>query len=243
LNTSTEPKVPTLAICDDDAEICVLLQRYFTEHGFNAHTVPNGIALHRLLAEQEIDLVILDLMLPGDDGFAVCRTIRTSGNVPVIMLTASNEETDRIIGLELGADDYVAKPFNARELLARVRAVLRRHQGKSPTRKAEPKRRHFGNWSLDCLSRCLLHGERQIALGGPEYRLLNIFLDQPNAVISRDALSRAARHREYVPYDRTIDIQVSKLRQLLREEHTGQELIRTLRGEGYMLLAEVVDET
>jgi DNA-binding response OmpR family regulator len=236
-------QIPTsLLIVDDDAEICDLLQRYFEEHGYIAHIAADGDELEQVLGKTEIDLIILDIMLPGDDGFILCRGIRSRSDIPIIMITANNDELDRIIGLELGADDYVSKPFNARELLARVKAVLRRQNGKQEAVNKPVRYRHFGNWKLDCLTRTLEQDGTVTSLGGPEFRLLNIMLNHPNQVISRDELSHASLHREHVPYDRTIDIQVSRLRQLLRDSGKEPELIKTVRGTGYIFLSEVTDE-
>lgn len=233
---------PSIVIVDDDTEICDLLRRYFTEHGFRAHVAGDGTALGKILATTDVDLVVLDLMLPGDDGFTICRSLRSHSNIPIIMLTANNDETDRIVGLEIGADDYVEKPFNARELLARVKAVLRRHNARQEVSRERVRYRYFANWRLDCLKRNLEQDGAIISLGGPEYRLLEILLDHPNQIISRDELSIASRRREHIPYDRTIDIQISRLRQLLKDSGKEPALIRTIRGEGYMLLCEVRDE-
>ncbi|MDO8273238.1 MAG: response regulator [Gammaproteobacteria bacterium] len=240
--TETSPINSSILIVDDDLEICDLLQRYFTKHGFDAHIAHDRQGLEKTLVEFAIDIIILDLMLPGDDGFTICKALRTHTDVPIIILTADNDETDRVVGLELGADDYVEKPFNARELLARVRAVLRRHQSRqSPTRE-RVRYRHFGKWRLDCLKRTLEHGKIATKMGNPEFRLLEILLDRANKIISRDELSLAARGREHIPYDRTIDIQISRLRQMLHDNGATPELVRTIRNEGYILLAEVRDE-
>lgn len=232
----------SILIVDDDLEICDLLQRYFNQHGFDAHVAHDRAGLERTLAEVAVDIIILDLMLPGDDGFTICQSLRTHTDVPIIILTANNDETDRIVGLELGADDYVEKPFNARELLARVRAVLRRHHARQSPNKARVRYRHFGKWRLDCLKRTLEHSKRATKMGSPEFRLLEILLDRANEIISRDELSMAARGREHIPYDRTIDIQISRLRQMLQDNGNAPELIQTVRNEGYILLAEVRDE-
>ena len=232
----------SILIVDDDLEICDLLQRYFNQHGFDAHIAHARAGLEKILAEVAIDIIILDLMLPGDDGFTICQSLRTHTTVPIIMLTANNDETDRIVGLELGADDYVEKPFNARELLARVRAVLRRHQISQSHSKERIRYRKFDKWRLDCLKRTLENDNTATKMGGPEFRLLEILLDRANEVISRDELSLATRGREHIPYDRTIDIQISRLRQMLQDNGNTPELIQTIRNEGYILLAEVRDE-
>jgi two-component system, OmpR family, response regulator len=229
-----------ILIVDDDAEIRQLLRDYLERHGMRAQAVADGRGMRAALENGRFDLVILDLMLPGEDGLTLCRDLRARSTLPVIMLTARGEETDRIVGLEMGADDYVPKPFNPRELLARVKAVLRRSQALPPPAAAEASRLRFAGWTLDLAHRQLTSADGVVvALSGGEYRLLKVFLDHPNRVLSRDQLLDLTRGRESTPFDRSIDVQVGRLRRRLGD--TGQEpaLIKTVRGEGYVLTATV----
>jgi two-component system OmpR family response regulator len=187
------------------------------------------------------DLVILDVMLPGEDGFVLCRSLRARGDMPVIMLTAKGEDMDRIVGLELGADDYLAKPFNPRELLARIKSVLRRHRAVPGNLQAEPaKSLRFAGWTLDLAARNLISPQQVVvALSGAEFRLLRVFLSYPNRVLTRDQLMDLTVGREADPLDRSIDVQVSRLRQRLDDDAREPAIIKTVRGEGYVLAAAV----
>jgi len=194
------------------------------------------------LQNQQLDLIILDIMMPGEDGFSLCRKVRTESEIPIIMLTASAEETDRIIGLELGADDYVAKPFNPRELLARIKAVLRRTRVNSADSKGRFLR--FAEWRLDTVNRDLISQDGLVLpLSGADYNLLLLFLEHPNRVLSRDDLLGLTRGREANPYDRSIDVQLSRLRQRLGEDAKTPHIIKTVRGAGYVLAVEVDRES
>lgn len=228
-----------ILIVDDDAEIRQLLSSYLERNGMRAQAVADGRAMRAALAGGRFDLVILDLMLPGEDGLTLCRNLRARSNLPVIMLTARGDQTDRIVGLEMGADDYVPKPFDPRELLARIKAVLRRTQ--SPSAPAvEASRMQFAGWTLDLARRQLTSPNGVVvALSGGEYRLLKVFLEHPNRVLSRDQLLDLTSGREATPFDRSVDVQVGRLRRRLGD--TGQEpaLIKTVRGEGYVLAATV----
>ena len=231
----------TLIVVDDDPEICELLADYLGRHGYRVFTADGAEALHTLRAEHTPDLLIVDLMLPGDDGFTICRDVRKHSDVPIIMLTASADETDRILGLELGADDYLGKPFNPRELLARVKAVLRRTRSAPPELPAGQARWvSFGNWQLDRMTRELidLQGERA-ALSGADFQLLQVFLEHPAKVLTRDDLYALTRGRDAPPLDRSIDVHVCRLRQRLGEDAQHSQLIRTVRGAGYVLTAQV----
>jgi two-component system OmpR family response regulator len=233
------PHSEHILIVDDDAEIRALLRDYLERNGLRATAVADGRGMRAALDTGRFDLVVLDLMLPGEDGLTLCRELRAHSNLPVIMLTARTEETDRIVGLEMGADDYVPKPFNPRELLARIKAVLRRTQALPPAPNAN-KARHlrFAGWTLDLARRQLVSPAGVVVpLSGGEYRLLRIFLDHPNHVLSRDQLLDLARGREALPFDRSIDVQVGRLRRRLADEAAA--LIQTVRGEGYVLAAEV----
>jgi two-component system OmpR family response regulator len=237
------PQPEHILIVDDDAEIRALLRDYLERNGLRATAVADGRGMRAALDTGHFDLVVLDLMLPGEDGLTLCRALRAHSNVPVIMLTARTEETDRIVGLEMGADDYVPKPFNPRELLARIKAVLRRTQALPPL-PDRPEARHlrFAGWMLDLARRQLISpADVVVPLSGGEYRLLRIFLDHPNRVLSRDQLLDLARGREALPFDRSIDVQVGRLRRRLADEDAA--LIQTVRGEGYVLASEVEAES
>ena len=230
----------SLLIVDDDAEIRELLEAYLTRAGFNVRTANDGEELRRELAQFTPDLLILDIMLPGEDGFTLCRWVREHSALPIIMLTASSDEADKVIGLELGADDYLAKPFSPRELLARIKALLRRSQ---MTRQGFNRFLRFAEWRLDCQTHELIHsdGERQ-TLSGADFALLKLFLDHPNEVLDRDTISEVTRGRESAPLDRVVDVAVSRLRQRLGDNGKQPRLVKTVRGAGYTLIATVAYE-
>jgi two-component system OmpR family response regulator len=231
-------------IVDDDAEIRSLLSEYLRKYGFRVTTAADGRAMWQVLEAGRIDLIVLDLMLPGDDGLTLCRNLRAKSDIPVIMLTARGEETDRIVGLEMGADDYLAKPFSARELLARVKAILRRARSLPENLRPDSARHlRFADWVLDTAHRHL-HSAAGIVtpLSGAEYRLLRIFLSHPNRVLNRDQLVDLTQGKEADPLDRSIDVQVSRLRHRLGDDPREPSLIKTVRGEGYVLAAEVTAE-
>ena len=228
-----------ILIVDDDVEIRNLLRDYLERNGLRATAVADGRGMRAALAHSQFDLVILDLMLPGEDGLVLCRELRAHSNLPVVMLTARGDETDRIVGLEMGADDYLPKPFNPRELLARIKAVLRRVQTLPPAAEiSEARRLHFAGWKLDLTRRQLVSAAGVVVpLSGGEYRLLQIFLDHAQRVLSRDQLLDLSHGREGTPFDRSIDVQVGRLRRRLGDDNAS--LIQTVRGEGYVLAAEV----
>ena len=228
-------------IVDDDAETRSLLQKYLQKQGYRVSTAADGRALRKALEIGRPDLVVLDLMLPGEDGLELCRDLRTRSNLPVIMLTARDEETDRIVGLEMGADDYLGKPFNPRELLARIKSVLRRARSLPENLEPEAVRRvRFAGWTLDADTRNLTAPDGIVVpLSGSEFKLLRVFLAHPNRVLSRDQLIDLMISREAGPFDRAIDVQVSRLRQRLREDAREPRIIKTVRGEGYVLAAKV----
>jgi two-component system, OmpR family, response regulator len=228
-------------IVDDDEEIRDLLRRYLTEHGYQVLAVADGSSMWDALREEPPDLIILDLMLPGDDGLTLCRDIRARSDTPIIMLTARGEETDRIVGLEMGADDYLPKPFNPRELLARMKVILRRARSVPKQALAAHVRFiSFAGWQLDTSQRQLVSSEGLIvALSGAEYRLLRVFLDYPNRVLNRDQLMDLLHGRQGDAFDRSIDVQVSRLRQRLGDDAREPTIIKTVRSEGYVLAATV----
>ena len=230
-----------ILIVDDDAEIRSLLGTYLVRNGLKATAVGDGKAMWRALDAGHVDLIVLDLMLPGDDGLTLCRDLRARSDLPVIMLTARGDETDRIVGLEIGADDYLAKPFSARELLARIKVILRRVRSLPPNLRPDERRELvFAGWRLDTEHRHLVSPAGVVTpLSGAEYRLLRIFLAHPNRVLNRDQLVDLTQGREADPLDRSIDLQVSRLRHRLGDDPKDPRLIKTVRGEGYVLAVPV----
>ena len=230
-----------ILVVDDDLEIRNLLGEYLRKNGYNATLVADGKAMWEALARGVPDLIVLDLMLPGDDGLTLCRKLRAEAETPVIMLTARGEETDRIVGLEMGADDYLAKPFSPRELLARIKSVLRRTRSLPRNLRADDARAiAFAGWRLDTVARHLVSHEGVItSLSGAEFQLLKIFLSHPNHVLTRDQLMLLSKGREAEALDRTIDIQVSRLRHRLGDDPADPQIIKTVRGEGYVLAVTV----
>jgi two-component system OmpR family response regulator len=230
-----------ILIVDDDAEIRTLLARYLEKNGLRATAVGDGRAMWQALDAALFDLIVLDLMLPGEDGLTLCRNLRARSDIPVVMLTARGEETDRIVGLEMGADDYLAKPFSARELLARIKSVLRRTRSLPPNlRPDDDVRIRFGDWTLDTQQRRLIATDGRVTeLSGAEYRLLRIFVEHPNRVLNRDQLVELTQGREAEPLDRSIDVQVSRLRHRLGDDPREPAIIKTVRGEGYVFAISV----
>jgi two-component system OmpR family response regulator len=234
-----------ILVVDDDEDIRTLLGDYLRRHGFDAEGACDGAAMRERLRRAEFDLVVLDLTLPREDGLDVCRDLRTRSDVPVIMLTARGAPIDRSVGLEIGADDYVAKPFEPRELLARIRAVLRRTTGKSSAVRPEATRHiRFAAWTFDPTARHIVNAAGVIvALSGSEFRLLRAFLEHPRQVLSRDRLlaltSGSDDDAGVDAFDRSIDLQVSRLRQKLRDDAKAPLLIKTIRSEGYMFACHV----
>jgi two-component system, OmpR family, response regulator len=230
-----------ILVVDDDPEIRRLLSDYLSKNGFEAVSARNGREMSQELERHAIDLVVLDLNLPDSDGLTLCRDLRARSNIPVLMLTARGEDTDRIIGIEMGADDYLVKPFNPRELLARIKTILRRTRALPPNLKSEAQRCFFfAGWCLDTATRMLTAPDGVVvSLSGGEYRLLRLMLDHPNRVLNRDQLMELIHGRTAEPYDRAIDVQISRLRQRLRDESREPQLIQTVRGEGYVLAAVV----
>jgi two-component system OmpR family response regulator len=230
-----------ILIVDDEPEIRRLLVDYLARNGFEAVAARDGREMWHMLQLHAVDLLVLDLMLPDADGLTLCRDLRAKSNLPVIMLTARGEETDRIVGIEMGADDYLVKPFNPRELLARIKSILRRTRALPPNLKPEPVRYLcFAGWSLDTAERLLTSPDAVATpLSGGEFRLLRILLEHPNRVLNRDQLTEMIHGHEAEAYDRAIDVQVSRLRLRLRDDSREPQLIKTVRGEGYVLAATV----
>ena len=224
---------PRLLVVDDDHDLRNLIADFLSASGFAVEAAANGEAMDKLLAQSRFDLIVLDQMMPGEDGLSILRRLRGPGGPAIIMLSAIGEDTDRIIGLEVGADDYLAKPCNPRELLARIRAVLRRRAGGE----IEPlgKVRRFGNWALDIVQRQLTRPGASVALTDAEFRTLSAFLDRPQRVLTRDQLIEHARGLGSDVFDRAIDVTISRLRKKLSPD----DPIRTVRNEGYMFSLKV----
>lgn len=234
----------SILVVDDDHEIRGLLAEYLEKHGYRVTTAADGTQMEDALRVDgsPVDLVVLDLTLPGEDGLDLCRKLRTHSALPVIMLTARGESYDRILGLETGADDYLTKPFEPRELLARIRSVLRRLQ--QPVEAlAKAKSLHFAGWTVDLTARHLISPEQVlVALSGAEFRLLKVFLDHPSQILSRDQLLSLTQGRDAENFDRSIDLQVSRLRLKLNEDARTPQLIKTVRSEGYIFSAAVTGD-
>jgi two-component system OmpR family response regulator len=231
-----------ILIVDDHREIRELVSRALTKEGFRVSVAADGPAMRKVLADSRIDLILLDLMLPGEDGLSLCRALRAESHIPIIMLTAKGDEVDRVIGLEMGADDYLPKPFGSRELIARIRAVLRRSQdaGSAAATGQRPRRYRFDHWQLDTGTRELLGDDGVIVpLSTAEYDLLIVFVERPQRVLSRDQLLDLARGRAANALDRSIDTQVSRLRKKLEGDPGDPKLIKTVWGGGYMFMPVV----
>lgn len=231
-----------LLLVDDDREIRDLVSRFLTTQGYGVTAVRDGREMTAALGTGNYDLIVLDLMLPGADGLQLCRELRARSHIPILMLTAMAEETDRIVGLEMGADDYLAKPFNTRELLARIRAILRRVNDRqaAPSFAAPSNHFRFSGWLLD-VGRRRLEAPDGVLVGltSGEYDLLVAFAEHPRRVLSRDQLLDLVHGREATPFDRSIDVQVSRLRRKIESDSRAPEMIVTVRGDGYMFTPEV----
>jgi two-component system OmpR family response regulator len=233
-------RTPHILVVDDDREIRRLLERYLAEHGFRVSTAADGRQMMRTLALGRIELIVLDLMLPGEDGLGLCRRVRQASQVPILMLTAVAAETDRIIGLELGADDYLSKPFNPRELVARIRAILRRGNGLAEAQSRRGEAYAFEGWRLNRVRRELQSPDGVLVpLSRGEIELLLAFVEHPQRVLNRDQLLDLAYGRSGGLFDRSIDVQVSRLRHKIEADPAQPKLIKTVRGDGYLFAAEV----
>ena len=227
-----------ILIVDDDREICSLVVEALVTEGFLASAVGDGTAMRERVAAGGVDLVVLDIMLPGEDGLTLCRQLRDTTSIPVIMLTAMGSEADRVKGLNTGADDYLSKPLGTQELLARIRAVLRR--AGRPEGPVKPEVLLFAGWRLETARRLLLSPDGVVVeLSGAEFGLLTAFLANPNRVLTREALLELGRGRIAGPFDRAIDVQVGRLRRKIETDPRQPGIIKTVRGGGYVLAAEV----
>jgi two-component system, OmpR family, response regulator len=243
--TDAPPTAPThghttILVVDDDGELRRLVGKFLRENGFHVLAARDGREMKVTLEQAPVDLIVLDLMLPGPNGLELCRDLRRTSATPIIMLTAKGDDTDRIVGLELGADDYLAKPFNPRELLARINAVLRRAPrmaGDEGVPGRQARGYQFDGWHLDAMKRELLNAQGVVIdLSAAEFDLLVTFIEAPQRVLSRDQLLDAARNRTASGFDRSIDVLVSRLRRKI-DDADGDETtsrIKTVRGQGYL---------
>jgi two-component system OmpR family response regulator len=230
-------EAPHILVVDDDRDIRTLLSDYLQKNGYRVTAVAEGKGMRRALDQTHVDLIVLDLMLPGEDGLKLCRDLRATSQIPVLMLTALGEEIDRVLGLEVGADDYLPKPFSPRELVGRIKAILRRtvHMPRDPDLRQASSYR-FGDWQLDNTTRTLTHSDgTQTSLSGAEFRLLSVLLSHATRVLSRAQLMELVRGRELDPFDRSIDVRISRLRQTLRDDARAPRIIKTIYGEGYVI--------
>jgi two-component system, OmpR family, response regulator len=232
---------PHILVVDDNREIRDLLSRLLGKEGLRVSTAGDGKAMRRVLTESRIDLIVLDLMLPGEDGLALCRRLRADSQIPVIMLTAKGDEIDRVVGLEMGADDYLAKPFSTRELIARIRAVLRRAATPGSQESGPLTGRFtFDSWTLDAARRELISGDGVVVpLSTGEFDLLSVFVQHPQTVLNRDQLLDLARGRAATAFDRSIDTQVSRLRRKIEIDAKDPRIIKTVWGGGYVFTSDV----
>lgn len=233
--------VPHVLIVDDEPAIRDLIRNYLGRHGLEISVASDGHEMREQMARKHVDLVLLDLGLPGEDGLALTRHIRSHSNVGVIIVTGSGESVDRIVGLELGADDFVGKPFDLRELLARVRSVLRRTASAAePDVSSRHHELRFGGWRLDTQGRRLFNTDgTEVEITTGEYDLLCVFVENPNKVLSRDQLLQATRNRDAGPFDRAIDMQITRLRRKIEVDPDKPALIKSVRGAGYIFTAAV----
>ena len=228
-------------VVDDDLRLRDLLQRYLTEQGFAVATVSDAPGMDKALARERFDLLVLDLMLPGEDGLSICRRLRgTRNSLPIIMLTAKGEDVDRIVGLEMGADDYLAKPFNPRELVARIHAVLRRRAAPTPpgAPTTEVETVTFGGMTVNLATRTLERDGKALSLTTGEFALLKVLVTHPRTPLSRDKLMELARGREYEVFDRSIDVQISRLRKMIENDPAHPSYIQTVWGFGYVFVPD-----
>jgi two-component system OmpR family response regulator len=225
-----------ILVVDDDRETCELLRQCLESSGFRISTARSGDGMRRTLRETRVDLVVLDVMMPGDDGLTLCREIRMTSYVPIIMLTALADDVDRIVGIDAGADDYMIKPYSPRELLARIRAVLRRSARIPHEPQAlEARGYRFGSWRLETASRTLIHSDgTSRTLPAAEFRLLSLLLAAPTRMLTRAELLPLLRRRDGEPFDRSLDARICRLRRILREDARSPQIIKTIYGEGYV---------
>lgn len=230
-----------ILIVDDNPDILTPLSRYLKEHGLRVSTADGGVMMREILQHSAIDLILLDIMMPGEDGLSLCRFVQDTLKIPVILITALSEDADRVVGLEMGADDYVSKPFNPRVLLAKIKAVLRRAQSMPLVREQEQAAiLAFGDWKLDVHQRELIDQQGvAVALSAAEFRMLSAFLNRPQTTLTRDQLLDLTHGREAKAFDRSIDNLISRLRRKIEVDASAPKLIKTVWGGGYCLAVEV----
>lgn len=232
-----------ILIVDDDTETRELLQDFFQKRGLQVSTAADGAAMNEAMRRNEIDVVVLDVMLPGSSGLDLCRELRSRSSVAIIMLSAMTDTTDRVVGLEIGADDYVPKPFDPRELLARIRAVLRRHESRGVAAKPPAHIYRFAGWTLDVARRRLVApGDVRVELTAAEFNLLQVFVKSAQRVLTRDQLIELSGGETGYAYDRSVDVLISRLRRKMVDSSRSPELIQTIRGGGYQFMPETVAE-
>jgi DNA-binding response OmpR family regulator len=228
-----KPAIRVLVV-DDDNDLRDLISNYLKANELVVETASQGKDMDTILKRAQFDIIVLDVMMPGEDGLSICRRLNDAGGPPVLMLSAKAEEIDRIVGLELGADDYLAKPFHPRELLARIRAVMRRREAQVTSTEKSPFT-HFFGWALDNIKRTLTRPDGvMVALSNAEFELLRVFLDRPGRALSRDQILEYLHGHNTESFDRAIDVQISRLRRKLDTDALGEDIIRTIRGIGYM---------
>ncbi|TAM38267.1 MAG: two-component system response regulator OmpR [Burkholderiaceae bacterium] len=241
MTPNTASRIDKIVVVDDDARIRDLLRRYLTQEGFEVIVAEDGKALNRILLRDTVDLIVLDLMMPGEDGLSICRRLRAANDrTPIIMLTAKGEDVDRIVGLEVGADDYLGKPFNPRELLARISAVLRRRPPiEAPgAPSTENETVVFGPFTFDLGARTLRRNDEDLPLTTGEFAMLKALVRHPRQPLSREKLAQLARGREFEPFDRSLDVQVSRLRKLVELDASAPRYIQTVWGVGYVFVPD-----
>ena len=241
MNTSTT-RITKLLVVDDDTRIRDLLRRYLTQEGFEVSTAEGSAAMDQVLQNEAIDLIVLDLMMPGEDGLSICRRLRnSSNNTPIIMLTAKGEDVDRIVGLEVGADDYLTKPFNPRELLARVQAVLRRRivptVAGAPVASTQSVAK-FGGFVFDMAARRLTKNGLDTPLTTGEFAMLKTLVSHPRIPLTREKIAQLSKGREFEPFDRSLDVQISRLRKLIEIDPTKPRHLQTVWGVGYVFVPD-----
>ena len=231
---------PDLLVVDDDAELRELTEAYLSQQGFKVRTVADANEMDEALAQRVPDLLVLDLMLPGEDGLSIAKRLKSDGGLPIIILSAQGDDVDRIVGLEVGADDYLAKPFNPRELLARIRAVLRR-VNRDAEASGQRTIRHFGSFTLDIDAHKLSRDGEEVALTSGEFDLLAVLSAHPNRVLDRDRILDLLTGAERSPFDRSIDVRVTRLRSKIEKDPSRPTYIRTVWGKGYMFCPDSGD--
>jgi DNA-binding response OmpR family regulator len=231
---------PRLIVVDDEEHLRDMIAEYLDKSSFSVRTASGGAALDQLLAEEEADMLLLDVNMPDEDGFSIARRVRARSSMPIIMLTAASDIVDKVVGLEIGADDYVTKPFDLRELKARIRALLRRNQQSAPIAQNEndtqrAKRRPFGKMLLDVEACCLVHPDgNSESLTAMEFDLIRVFMQNPDRVLTRDRLLDLAHKRDNDPFDRSIDVRVTRIRKKIEHDPAKPQTIKTVRGTGYI---------